>query len=330
VIVDVVGGSGFIGTRLLKRLNQRLEVSVRNIDKAESREFSAQTTIADVRELGSLRAAVRQHAVVVNLAAEHRDDVKPRTLYDDVNVSGARNICTVARERNVQAIVFTSSVAVYGFAEPGTGEDGAISPFNDYGRTKYEAEQEYKRWQLEEPDVRSLVIIRPTVIFGEGNRGNVFNLMSQIVRRRFVMVGNGHNRKSIAYVENIAAFVEFVLSSRPGVHVYNFTDKPDFSMNEFVKVVRSAVGLDADIRFRIPRLMGYVVARGFDIVAHLTGKSFAISSVRVKKFCADSVYSSRIDLTGFKSPVPLEQALRSTLRCEFQDIDRIARNSFTE
>ena len=41
--------------------------------------------------------------------------------------------------------------------------------FNDYGRTKYFAEKVYRKWHEEDPQNRKLVIIRPTVVFGEGN-----------------------------------------------------------------------------------------------------------------------------------------------------------------
>ena len=99
------------------------------------------------------------------------------SLYDEVNVEGARNICAIAREKGIKTIVFTSTVAVYGFAPIGTNECGEIAPFNDYGRTKYEAEQVFKAWQAENPEKRTLIIIRPTVVFGEQNRGNVYNLL---------------------------------------------------------------------------------------------------------------------------------------------------------
>ena len=134
----------------------------------------------DIRSLEDLRDSINLNAVVINLAAEHRDDVSPRNLYDEVNVDGARNICEIANEMAVNKIIFTSSVAVYGFARLGTNESGAIAPFNDYGRTKWEAEQVYRQWQSEYPENRSLVIVRPTVVFGERNRGNVFNLLRQI------------------------------------------------------------------------------------------------------------------------------------------------------
>ncbi len=315
-MVCIVGGSGFIGTRLSQRLTKAGN-SLDIIDKAISRAFPGHVQLADVRNLDALRQSIPDDAPLINLAAEHRDDVRPLSLYDEVNVGGARNLCTVAREKNIRTIVFTSSVAVYGFAPIGTDESGKIAPFNDYGRTKFEAEQVFKAWQAEAPDERTLVLIRPTVVFGEQNRGNVYNLLRQIASGRFVMVGKGDNRKSMAYVENVAAFIEYSLSFKPGVHIYNFVDKPDFTMNQLVASVRRILGQPEQIGFRLPYAVGYAIGKGFDIVAAVTGKRLAISSIRVKKFCANSVYNTAIDETGFVPPVSLSQALEQTIRHEF-------------
>jgi thioester reductase-like protein len=56
----------------------------------------------------------------------------------------------------------------------GPDETGAINYFNDYGRTKWLTEEKYRAWLASDPE-NSLTIIRPTVIFGEQNRGNVYN-----------------------------------------------------------------------------------------------------------------------------------------------------------
>ena len=45
------------------------------------------------------------------------------------------------------------------------------------------------------------------------------------------MFGNGKNVKSIAYVENLAAFLEYSLGFNTGLHVFNYIDKPDYDMN---------------------------------------------------------------------------------------------------
>jgi len=314
---NIIGGSGFIGTRLFKLLNANANAKLTVIDKIQNQALARSTVIADVRSVDQLRSAVSKAAVLINLAAEHKDDVSPKSLYDEVNVRGAKNICTVAREKGISKIIFTSSVAVYGFAPLETDESGLIKPFHDYGRTKFEAEQVYKAWHTEDPENRTLVIIRPTVVFGERNRGNVYNLLKQIVSGKFIMVGNGHNRKSMAYVENVAAFIEYSIDFKPGVHIYNYIDKPDFTMNTLVARVNEILGRSGKIKFRLPYYLGLLVGKLFDLIAFIARKKLAISSIRVKKFCANSVYESAISKTGFVPPVRLEEAIERTVRYEF-------------
>jgi nucleoside-diphosphate-sugar epimerase len=316
-VLTIVGGSGFIGSTLISRLRNQTNFSIKIIDKAPSKQHSKLVNLSDVRCISDLRAHIPFEATIINLAAEHRDDVRPLTLYDDVNVGGARNLCTVAREKKVSIIIFTSSVAVYGFAPIGTNEFGKIDPFNDYGRTKYEAEQVFMAWQAEAPADRTLVIIRPTVVFGEQNRGNVYNLLNQIASGKFVMVGTGENRKSMAYVENVAAFIEYAMSFKPGLHIYNYIDKPDFTMNQLVSIVKKILGKSEKIGLRLPYVLGFIIGKGFDLLAVITGKRLAISSIRIKKFCSNSVYNTAINKTGFVPPVSLEQAFERTVRHEF-------------
>ena len=71
----------------------------------------------------------------------------------------------MCKEKAINKIIFTSTVAVYGFAGAGTDESGEIKPFNEYGRSKFEAEEIFRGWQKGQNS--SLIIVRPTVIFGE-------------------------------------------------------------------------------------------------------------------------------------------------------------------
>jgi len=299
------------------------------IDKSISYYFSDKTSIANIRYPIDINL-IKDSSIIINLAAEHRDDVTPKSLYDETNVQGAINICDIARKKNISKIIFTSSVAVYGFAPLGTNESGKIAPFNDYGRTKWEAEKIYKDWQSEDPENRTLVIVRPTVIFGERNRGNVFNLLRQIASGKFIMVGDGLNRKSMAYVENVAAFIEYSLSFKPGIHIYNYIDKPDFTMNQLVGHVNKLLGRSVEIKIRLPFWVGFTLGKIFDALAFLVKKKFAISSIRVKKFCANSVYESAIDKTGFVPPVPLMEAIEKTVRYEFIEDHQSEQVFYTE
>ncbi len=315
--MNIIGGSGFIGTRLCKRL-ERAGRNFCIVDKEISKSFPERTRIADVRDFESIVNAVSGD-VIVNLAAEHRDDVTPKSLYDEVNVEGAKRVCEAAEAKGIKKIIFTSSVAVYGFAPKGTDESGEFKYFNDYGRTKYLAEQVYLEWFKKDPEGRTLVIIRPTVVFGEQNRGNVYNLLRQIASGKFVMIGSGNNVKSMAYVENVAAFIEYSSDFGTGVHIYNYIDKPDLDMNTLVKKVYSALGKEEKIKLRLPYPVGFAVGKLFDLAAFLTGRKFAVSSIRVKKFCSDSCFNTRAAGSGFTAPVSLEEGLRNTIIYEFVD-----------
>jgi len=315
--IVAIGASGFIGSRLSKRLLKKTDYNLLIVDKVLSPIYPDLTKTADVRDIESLRQTIEQNSIIINLAAEHRDDVRPRSLYDDVNVGGARNLCQVAREKNIKTIIFTSSVAVYGFAPIGTDESGKINPFNDYGRTKYEAEQIFSEWQAEDASERALIIIRPTVVFGEQNRGNVYNLLRQVASGRFMMIGDGTNQKSMAYVENVTAFIEYAISFKPGKYIYNYVDKPDFSMNDLVGKVNYILGRSEKIKFRLPFWFGYTVGLLFDVISKLTGKRFAVSSIRIKKFTANTVFGTGIDKLDFIAPVSISDALEKTVRHEF-------------
>lgn len=314
-MLAIIGGSGFIGSRLASLLRCH-GVSFKIIDIKESEYFPDAYCYGDVTKGTSLVDALGDTTCIINLAAEHKDNVHPISRYYDVNVKGAENVCAAAEQRGIEHIVFTSSVAVYGFVEKETGEDGEFHPFNDYGKSKLEAEHVYDAWQAKDAD-RTLVTIRPTVVFGENNRGNVYNLFRQIASGKFLMIGAGNNQKSMAYVENIAAFLKFVTTFESGRHVFNYIDKPDFTMNELTDVICTALHRKKN-NIRIPYAVGITGGYCLDLLSKITGKEFPVSSIRVKKFCARTQFkSNNISATDFKAPVTLEQGIANTVRHEF-------------
>ena len=229
-MVCILGGSGFIGTRLADRL-EHAGVAFRIVDKRASAKYPSLTIVADIRTRDQLVSALKGCTVVINLAAEHKDNVTPKSLYHEVNVVGTENIASVCTELGIRRIVFTSSVAVYGFAPPNTGEDGEFHPFNEYGITKLDAEKVLNTW-LESNSANTLAVVRPTVVFGERNRGNVYNLLRQLASGVFVMVGSGQNMKSMAYVGNVVEFLFAMIRAPERKLVFNYVDKPDLTMNQ--------------------------------------------------------------------------------------------------
>jgi len=323
----IIGGAGFVGTRLATRFSRgSKEYFLGDIDTSYRVDNIVDLDVEVPTSLDQVAGAES----IINLAAVHRDDVRPLSRYDDVNVRGAENVCDAARKNGVNKIIFTSSVAIYGFAPADTDESGESNFFNDYGRTKYLAEQVYKVWQAEDPEIRTLVIVRPTVIFGEGNRGNVYNLLRQIASRRFLMFGDGTNRKSMAYVENVVAFIEYSLSFKPGLHIYNYIDKPDIDMNTLVSVARKALFGKNNVGLRPPAFLGIAIGYFADFVSKITGKSLPVSSIRVKKFMGTTQFASSVSETGFVAPVSLEEGLARTLRYEFLEENSDKRTFETE
>lgn len=328
-LVAVIGGSGFVGTRLCGCL-QAVGQPFRIVDKKISETFHDQTIVVDVRHSDDLLHALEGCDVIVNLAAEHRDDVRPVSLYYEVNVGGAQHICDAADRLGIAQIMFTSSVAVYGFAPPDTDEAGAMNPFNDYGRTKAEAELVYQEWQRAEPEKRSLVIVRPTVIFGERNRGNVYNLLKQIASGTFVMIGAGLNRKSMAYVDNVVAFLLHMMRAPRGVHIANYVDKPDLNMNELVELAYQTLGKHRRWVPRLPYFVGYSIGSAMDAVAFVTHRTFPVSRIRVRKFCATTQFTSSARSFGFEPPYSLREGLARTLKSEFLGGDMAGPLFFSE
>ncbi len=314
--VCVVGASGFVGTRLIDITKSEFDLS--NFDKCDSVDYSDITKVGDVRDISLLNEHFKGVDTIVLLAAEHRDDVSPTSLYYEVNVQGTKNVLQAMDKNGVKNIIFTSSVAIYGLNKNNPDENHPADPFNHYGKSKWQAEEVLREWYNNDSENRSLTIIRPTVIFGERNRGNVYNLLKQISSGKFLMVGKGRNKKSMAYVGNVVAFIKYQLeNNKSGYHLYNYIDKADFSMNELVAQVEKS--LDKKIpSTHLPYWIGMLGGIGFDILSFITRKKFSVSSVRVKKFCATTQFDARkVHSNGFIAPFKLEEGLDRTLKFEF-------------
>lgn len=317
--ITLIGGSGFVGTRLLKLLSTDKRNRLRNIDLQQSYFYDQLTYIGDVRKQSDLINSLVDTDIVVLLAAVHRDDISPISEYYNTNVEGLRNTLIAMEKNGVKRIIFFSSVAVFGLNKENPNEEHAADPFNHYGKSKWQAEEILQEWYLKHPDW-NIIIIRPTVIFGERNRGNVYNLLKQISSGRFLMIGEGNNRKSMAYVGNVVAFVKFVIDEHiEGYNVYNYVDKPDFTMNELVNQVEKILNKRIP-SIHIPYGLGMLGGYCFDLFSFLLQRKMSVSSLRVKKFCATTEFDSNKMLkSGFIPPFTLREGLARTLEFEFKE-----------
>lgn len=312
----LIGGSGFIGTRLIECL--RATHDVRNIDLRHSQAYDDCTAIGDVRDEARLTELLQGTDTVILLAAEHHDNVTPHSLYYDVNVNGMKATLAAMEKAGVRHIVFFSTVAVYGLNLTAAPDEKApCHPFNHYGRSKYEAEQLLEKWTAARPD-RSACVIRPSVVFGEDNRGNVYNLLHLLASPYFMMIGKGRNKKSMAYVGNIVEFVSHLLDNvTEGYQVFNYADSPDLTMRQLVDFAAEALGRTSRL-LTIPRWLAVAGGHVLDTVATLMGRKFPISAVRIRKFCTTTRYdTTKAARSGFTAPFSLRESLQRTITYEF-------------
>ncbi|MCI5060974.1 MAG: NAD-dependent epimerase/dehydratase family protein [Alphaproteobacteria bacterium] len=307
--IAITGAKGFIGTRLGNDLKA-------NGHEVVGIDVEGNTPI-DIMDVEALSAACAGCDAIYHLAAAHRDDIFPRSIYYDVNVEGTRNVLKAAAVNNISRVIFTSSFAVYGLDSGTPSEDTKPEPFNDYGKSKLEAEKVIEQWHEDNFD-KTVTIVRPVVVFGEGNRGNVYTLINQVAGGRFIMIGNGQNKKSMAYVGNVVDFLKFCLDRPEGsLEIFNYADKPDFNMAELMEVITSFLGRPTP-KISLPYSVGVSAGYAFDVLARITGKQLPISSIRVKKFCADTTCAAdKARVSGFKPAYSLKDGVEAMIAHDF-------------
>ena len=88
-------------------------------------------------------------------------------------------------------------------------------------------------------------------------------------------------------------------------------------MNSLIRAINRMLGKSDRISFRLPYAVGLMIGKAFDLLAAATRKRLPVSAIRVKKFCANSVYETALGQLDFIAPWSLTQALERTVRHEF-------------
>ena len=133
--IAILGGSGFVGSKLINILLQDNSLLIKNIDKNQSEHYPNITVLGNVLDKTNLSAELCGIDVVILLAAEHRDDVTPTSLYYDVNVQGMRNTLEAMTDHGISRLIFTSSVAIYGLDKNNPDESFPAEPFKHNKKT---------------------------------------------------------------------------------------------------------------------------------------------------------------------------------------------------
>jgi GlcNAc-P-P-Und epimerase len=237
--IIIFGGSGFIGSHLIARIQSEAKYDVIIIDIAEPkiRIAGAAYLLGDVRNLNDLEIEGKVEKIY-NLAAIHTTPGHQPHEYYDTNVSGATEVCAFARRAGVKQIIFTSSISVYGPAEDTKSESSIPNPQSSYGWSKWLAEGIYRSWQAELPD-RQLVVCRPAVIFGRGEGGNFTRLARLLKKGLFIYPGRKDTVKACFYVQDLVDSIIFAQSLKTNYVLFNGSYANKYTIEQIVKEIKT-------------------------------------------------------------------------------------------
>ncbi|WP_298885710.1 NAD(P)-dependent oxidoreductase [uncultured Bradyrhizobium sp.] len=232
MIAVIFGGHGFIGCHLARELATSGKYSrVVSADIASSPRFrtaGVDYVYCDVTKCIPTDLAP-DVSEIYNLAAVHVTPGHQDWEYYWTNVSGAICVTDYARRANARTLFFTSSISVYGPSEAKKSEEAPLLPESHYGRSKVLAEQIHQTWQTEQPSNRRLIIVRPAVIFGYGERGNFTRLAALLARHLFIYPGRKDTIKACGYVKDLVKSLMFAAEKTDRITIYNFAYQDSFT-----------------------------------------------------------------------------------------------------
>jgi len=310
-MILITGNAGFIGKNITAALLSKGEF-IRGLDirprKDQVKGFEQiEGNILDSSIVGKAFLGIH---TIIHLAAEHKDFGIAESDYFRVNEQGTKNLLEEASKAGIKKFIFYSSVAVYG-DQTATTEETTPNPVNPYGASKLAAEEEVIKWANEDKS-RTAIIIRPAVVFGPNSKANIFRLIRQVCDGRFVMVGNGKNIKSTAYVNNLVDATIFLMDKcSKGCSKFNYADEPHMETKELVNLIGRIAGRRAK-KFFIPLNIALAGGLGFDILGKITRIDFPITAARMKKFTMPTYHrAERIREFGFKPKYSIEEGLKN-------------------
>ena len=242
----VTGGSGYFGSRLVRRLVAGgHEVSVLDVNAAADRPAGVEFLRGDIRDAAAVARAVAGCDIVFNTVAQV-PLAKDERLLRSVNVDGTTVLLREAARAGVGKVVHTSSSAVFGVPAvnpvlPST----APAPVEAYGRAKLDAERACHDAVSEGLDV---TIVRPRTILGHGRLGIFGILFDWVADGADVFVlGNGDNRYQFIHADDLAD-VCLLAGCTPGPAVFNAGTDRFGTMREALESLCAHAGTGSHVR----------------------------------------------------------------------------------
>ncbi len=333
----VTGGSGWLGARLVEALARGLPdvpalarpvspVEIRCLvrDPAEASAFPGLTGITcvpgDLTVSGSLDAFFEgaQGATLFHCAGV----IHPRRAadFEAINAAGTRRVVEAAAAAGVRRLVHVSSNSPFG-ANPRRDhlfdEAAPYNPYMGYGRSKMAAEQAV--WAAGEAGRLETVIVRAPWFYGPGQPDRQTQFFSMIRKGGFPLMGDGGNRRSMAYVDNLChGLLLAAASPQARGQAFWIADERPYSMNEIVDTVEHVMERDFGLavshkRLRVPSLVADL-ARVADRLVQGVGlyeqRVHVLSEMNLTIAC--SIDKARREL-GYRPAIDLEEGMRRSL-----------------
>jgi nucleoside-diphosphate-sugar epimerase len=254
----VTGASGFVAGHAIDAFVEAGH-SVRALSRNRgwrSRPEAEAVYWGGMSDRDTLRRALKNVDVVVHLAARAhilRDVAADRLeQFRKVNVEGTRLVLSEAISSGVRKFIMTSSVKAVGeFSVQPWTEDEPMRPVDPYGITKAESEQEAFRL-ARDSDVE-VTILRLTMVYGPGMKGNLPRLFKLVDKGIPLPFGGIDNRRSMVYCRNVAAAMTSLVLLPPAPSpVFFVADDFAPSTTALLQEIGSLLGKPARL-FPVPR-----------------------------------------------------------------------------
>lgn len=277
--IIVFGGSGFIGTHLLKRLHETHSGSLYSVDISEPRRRLEGVTYitGDVRDLSALSLDVPVDTIY-NLAAIHTTPGHENHEYYETNIMGALEVTAFATRHRAERLIFTSSISIYGPSEETKTEESAPAPESAYGRSKLMAEKIHRNW-LASNDGNRLVIVRPAVVFGAGEAGNFTRLAKLLKTGFFVYPGRTDTIKACIYVEDLIDAIFAAEAEGDRFVLFNGCYPDQYTISDIVESFRASYFPNA----RTVTLPKFLLMAGAGVMKPFSATGLGIHPDRILK-----------------------------------------------
>jgi nucleoside-diphosphate-sugar epimerase len=314
----VTGGTGFVGSHLVRRLLSRGH-QVTSLDKnpglfdGELRSLGATLLSGSVTDAQAVNRAVASCEVVYHLASPFGDILQPDAAYWDIEVIGTRNVLEAAKRHRVKRVVHCSTQGVHGSLVQTPGDENSpLAPRDYYCYCKVEGELVCQQFINDGLDI---VIVRPTSVYGPGDVRGWLKLYRMVAKGWFPMIGKGDTLNHPVYVENLVDILELAATvPEARGRAYLAGDEHPVTLTELVHAVASAVGTSV----RVVRWPWYslalAVAEAVERVAKAAGIRPPVFRRRLSWYKTNRAF--RIDRAkqelGYRPRISLREGLSRT------------------